>query len=128
MKTHDLCELLKDMPNLDIGVWVNKKGCTGSDFTKDVYMEDVCERDMVLVLGARVDRDLVFKRIDRGGGGMSELVRREYITCPNCKAVSLAAVTHDAWMPFDNYHHECNCGYLIGESEWDVVRDKEAAV
>ena len=56
---------------------------------------------------------------------MQEIVRREYIRCPSCSAVCFAEVTHDDGMPFDNYHHECVCGCMISESEWDVIRECE---
>jgi hypothetical protein len=56
---------------------------------------------------------------------MRILVRKEQIRCPSCRVVCNAEVTHDVWMPFDNYHHQCVCGYLIGESEWDVVNGRE---
>lgn len=41
----------------------------------------------------------------------------EMITCPDCLSVEIATVEHSR--PFDIYHHECRCGYMITESEWN---------
>ncbi len=44
----------------------------------------------------------------------------ETIRCPSCLAIQEATVDHTTW-PFDTYVHNCQCGYIITESEWDKV-------
>lgn len=45
----------------------------------------------------------------------------EKIECPECGLIQLAEVEHTE--PWWSYVHECKCGYLIGESEWDKIGD-----
>lgn len=44
---------------------------------------------------------------------------QETIKCPNCEKHTEATVEHTA--PFWSYVHECECGYIITESEWEKV-------
>lgn len=45
----------------------------------------------------------------------------EKIRCPECHKIQLATVTET---PLWNiYIHECECGYIIGESEWCVSEE-----
>jgi hypothetical protein len=53
-----------------------------------------------------------------------ELPRKEYIRCPRCHQGQLASVglTCDG----ESFTHECNCGYLIEEHEWDpIIREED---
>jgi uncharacterized Zn finger protein len=43
----------------------------------------------------------------------------ETIRCPSCGSTETATVEH-LW-PFDSYVHDCKCGYVITESEWNSV-------
>lgn len=43
----------------------------------------------------------------------------ETIQCPECKAVQTAKVLH-TW-PWATRIHDCQCGYTIMESEWNLV-------
>jgi hypothetical protein len=43
----------------------------------------------------------------------------ERIICPQCESEQLATVIH-TW-PWYSYVHECTCGYIIMESEWERV-------
>jgi rubredoxin len=46
----------------------------------------------------------------------------EIIICPECKTIQSAYVEQS--IPFWIYLHECkNCGYIIGESEWEKVEE-----
>ena len=44
----------------------------------------------------------------------------ERIRCPQCGSEQRAVVLHTE--PFWSYVHPCDCGYWIGESEWERVR------
>ena len=44
----------------------------------------------------------------------------DMIKCPKCKSKQVAKVLHTE--PWWSYVHECDCGYIITESEWDVVK------
>lgn len=43
------------------------------------------------------------------------------IKCPNCGKVQDAEVTQHLNAPFATYIKNCECGYTIMESEWDVI-------
>lgn len=43
------------------------------------------------------------------------------IRCPSCGKVQPALVTFYERDPFPGYAHDCACGYLIIESEWEEV-------
>lgn len=43
----------------------------------------------------------------------------EQIKCPECNKIKLAKVEHK--IPFNSYVHECECGFIIMESDWNVV-------
>lgn len=45
--------------------------------------------------------------------------RYELIVCPNCTCHQVAKVEH-LW-PWDSHVHECKCGYIIMESEWNTI-------
>ena len=53
-------------------------------------------------------------------GGDVSYLKQEQIVCPNCERIQEATVTFDESMPFPSYVHECECGYIITESEWEV--------
>jgi hypothetical protein len=56
----------------------------------------------------------------------TKFLRMEKIKCPECKTVQEAK--HDAtvgWPYFAVLVHECKCGFIIGESEWEVVKDDQ---
>lgn len=40
----------------------------------------------------------------------------EEIVCPACRRGETATVLHT--QPWHSYVHECSCGYMILESEW----------
>jgi len=42
---------------------------------------------------------------------------QESIVCPSCGAIQSAIVEHTH--PFWTYVHNCRCGYVIMESEWE---------
>lgn len=46
--------------------------------------------------------------------------RDEWIRCPECKRPQLAQVVLTDG-PWDFYVHECQCGYIITESDWDKI-------
>lgn len=48
------------------------------------------------------------------------------IICPNCGKICEAKIEYvDGW-PFADYTHECeHCGFMITESQWEEVNDKE---
>lgn len=43
------------------------------------------------------------------------------IRCPGCGKVQPALVTFDVHDPYPSHAHDCACGYLIMESEWEEV-------
>ncbi len=43
----------------------------------------------------------------------------ETILCPNCGREQVAIVEHT--QPWWTYIHNCDCGYIIMESEWERV-------
>jgi hypothetical protein len=47
--------------------------------------------------------------------------RTEVIQCHQCGKTQSAQVHFERWMPFPVYVHDCECGYTITESDWDVV-------
>jgi phage FluMu protein Com len=48
----------------------------------------------------------------------------ELIKCPECNTIQEAKVEHS--IPWNTYIHHCKwCEYVIMESEWDKVEDKE---
>lgn len=48
----------------------------------------------------------------------------EKIRCPECGAIQLAEV--EGSVPWNGYVWECGiCGYIIMESEWDVVGERK---
>ena len=49
------------------------------------------------------------------------MTHEELIICPDCLSVECASVEHT--LPFFSYVHECRCGYLITESEWNEWKD-----
>ena len=48
-------------------------------------------------------------------------VHNETIKCPECGAIQLATVEHTK--PWWTYIHECECGHVITESEWEEDSD-----
>lgn len=47
-------------------------------------------------------------------------VRTEAIRCPSCKAIETANVEQSlGWPYYLVFVHECRCGYIITESEWE---------
>jgi predicted RNA-binding Zn-ribbon protein involved in translation (DUF1610 family) len=46
----------------------------------------------------------------------------QIIICPNCGKKCIAKVEHT--FPFWSYVHECDCGYWITESEWELAEEK----
>lgn len=44
----------------------------------------------------------------------------EDIICPECKKVQTAEVKYT--VPWWTYIHECKCGYIIMESEWEKLK------
>jgi len=47
----------------------------------------------------------------------------EWIKCPECQKAQKAEVEHT--YPFWSYVHFCECGFIIGESEWEVIEVRE---
>jgi len=47
----------------------------------------------------------------------------EIIICPNCGKKCIAEVKHT--FPFWSYVHECDCGYWIMQSEWELAEEKD---
>lgn len=45
----------------------------------------------------------------------------ELIKCPECNDNQVATVWHT--VPFFSYMHECECGYIITESDWNKIDD-----
>ena len=41
----------------------------------------------------------------------------ETIICPECDRIQIATVEHT--FPWHSYVHECECGHVITESEWE---------
>lgn len=49
-------------------------------------------------------------------------LRTDTIQCPGCDTIQAAQVVQVEGAPFASFVHECAaCGYIILESEWDVV-------
>ena len=46
----------------------------------------------------------------------------EYIRCPRCGLVQWGLVKHLGNEYRSHYLHECMCGYIITESEWEQVQ------
>jgi len=57
-----------------------------------------------------------------------ETIAHELIECPECLTIQAAQVVVYDQIGFPAYVHKCiNCGYMITESEWQVVeREAEA--
>jgi len=53
---------------------------------------------------------------------MPMVTHLERIRCPECGRVCEAAVEH-TW-PWWTYVHECQCGHIITESEWEADDEK----
>ena len=49
------------------------------------------------------------------------VIKTDKIKCPECGKVQDAEVTQHLNAPFATYIKNCDCGYTIMESEWDVV-------
>lgn len=47
------------------------------------------------------------------------------IQCPECKSIQQATVEHT--VPWPTYIHECSCGHLIMESEWNLIKNEKYA-
>lgn len=47
----------------------------------------------------------------------------EKIVCPECNYIQKACVLHTN--PFFTYIKRCKCGYVIMESDWDIVNNKK---
>jgi lysyl-tRNA synthetase class I len=47
----------------------------------------------------------------------------EIIECPKCGKIQKATVLHTE--PFNSYAHECKCGFMITESDWHNIFQKE---
>ena len=52
---------------------------------------------------------------------METVIKTDKIKCPECGKVQDAEVTQHLNAPFATYIKNCDCGYTIMESEWDVV-------
>ncbi len=50
------------------------------------------------------------------------VIKTDKIKCPECGKVQDAEVTQHLNAPFATYIKNCECGYTIMESEWDVVK------
>ena len=50
----------------------------------------------------------------------------ENIVCPSCDKQQKAIVEHT--MPWFSYVHNCECGWIITESEWQKVEDLKSQV
>lgn len=48
---------------------------------------------------------------------------KEQIICPECNSTENAEVKHST--PFWTYIHECSCGYIIMESDWQKNNSEE---
>ena len=44
--------------------------------------------------------------------------KHQRIVCPGCKKKQWATVRWPEDDPFPTYMHECRCGYIVIESEW----------
>jgi len=49
------------------------------------------------------------------------LIAVDIIQCPACGELQAGDVTWEPGHPWPTYIHECDCGYVITESEWEVV-------
>ena len=48
--------------------------------------------------------------------------QKQFIICPQCKAVELAEIDHST-IPFSTYIHICSkCNFIIMESDWNPLR------
>lgn len=45
------------------------------------------------------------------------------IICPECKSIEDAEVL--LGFPFNTYIHECSCGYIIMESEFEIIKETQ---
>ena len=55
---------------------------------------------------------------------MTEEITKVRIKCPECGTIQDAIVEHT--IPFDTYIHFCEkCGFVIMESEWEEIKDKD---
>lgn len=65
-----------------------------------------------------------YKTFDKGHDRInwnSKKSHTEKIRCPECGTVQEATVEHT--VPFYSYVHHCEkCGFIIMESEWEVVK------
>ena len=53
---------------------------------------------------------------------MTHIIRTDRIRCPNCGREFDAPVTYDDGDPWQTMIAECECGYVIIESEWEEVK------
>lgn len=51
---------------------------------------------------------------------MGIVIQTDTIKCPECSKIQDADVTQGN-APFATYIKVCECGYIIMESEWDVI-------
>lgn len=52
---------------------------------------------------------------------IGDILQIDYIVCPACGKMCKAEVKED--FPFLDFTHICeHCGYIIMESEWEVVK------
>jgi len=58
------------------------------------------------------------------GWQMAIYQRKVNIRCPLCQRIQPAQVVLYDGDPYPTYIHECECGYIITESEWDEVSDE----
>ena len=68
-----------------------------------------------------VDKQIFFQT-SHGDNGRVEF-HHERIKCPECNRFQKAKVEHT--FPWHSYVHECVCGYIIMESEWNHVPFKK---
>lgn len=52
---------------------------------------------------------------------MSKIIDRKIIRCPKCQALQVGVIKRFIGIPWLSYVHDCDCGYIITESEWEVV-------
>jgi penicillin-binding protein-related factor A (putative recombinase) len=45
------------------------------------------------------------------------------VRCPECGKHVIGTITH--MFPFNDYYAKCPCGYLITESDWDIVKSED---
>ena len=50
---------------------------------------------------------------------------KERIECPSCHLVQMAELEWPLHKPWPIFSHECECGYLITESEWLTPDEEE---